>query len=148
MPKLTEICEKLLKLQLRNKWLTFWDHSVHYLLLIVVGFDRVFPMEKLFLFSPTELQMILCGDQSPQWTRDDIVNYTEPKLGYTRERSVCLVDLNNCLLLLWETHKLLQYLELSCSRLLCTESHEATELDLYIFTDDMHVLLVAIFCGG
>jgi len=45
-------------------------------------------MEKLFLFSPTELQMILCGDQSPQWTRDDIINYTEPKLGYTRERSV------------------------------------------------------------
>jgi len=46
-------------------------------------------MEKLFLFNPTELQMILCGDQSPQWTRDDIINYTEPKLGYTRERSVC-----------------------------------------------------------
>jgi len=48
-------------------------------------------MEKLFLFSPTELQMILCGDQSPQWTRDDIVNYTEPKLGYTRERSVIVL---------------------------------------------------------
>ena len=56
--------------------------------LVVAGFDLVFPMEKLFLFSPTELQMILCGDQSPQWTRDDIINYTEPKLGYTRERSV------------------------------------------------------------
>lgn len=57
-------------------------------LLIAAGFDQVFPMEKLFLFSATELQMILCGDQSPQWTKDDIVNYTEPKLGYTRERFV------------------------------------------------------------
>jgi E3 ubiquitin-protein ligase HECTD1 len=50
-----------------------------------VGFDRVFPMEKLFLFNPSELQMILCGDQYPQWTRDDILNYTEPKLGYTKD---------------------------------------------------------------
>jgi E3 ubiquitin-protein ligase HECTD1 len=49
------------------------------------GFDLVFPMEKLFLFSPTELQMILCGDQTPQWTREDILNYTEPKLGYTKD---------------------------------------------------------------
>jgi len=69
------------------------------MLLVVAGFDQVFPMEKLFLFSPTELQMILCGDQSPQWTKDDIINYTEPKLGYTRERSVsvlyCTMDLNN-----------------------------------------------------
>ena len=69
------------------------------LLVVVAGFDQVFPMEKLFLFSPTELQMILCGDQFPQWTRDDIINYTEPKLGYTRERSVsvlCLAHYNRC----------------------------------------------------
>jgi HECT-domain (ubiquitin-transferase) len=52
----------------------------------LAGFDEVFPMEKLFLFSPNELQMILCGDQSPQWTREDIINYTEPKLGYTKDR--------------------------------------------------------------
>lgn len=43
-------------------------------------------MEKLFPFSPSEFQTILCGDQAPQWTKDDILNYTEPKLGYTRER--------------------------------------------------------------
>jgi len=66
----------------------FVKRCVYVLLLVVAGFDQVFPMEKLFLFSPTELQMILCGDQSPQWTKDDIINYTEPKLGYTRERSV------------------------------------------------------------
>lgn len=50
------------------------------------GFNLVFPMEKLFPFSPQEFQTILCGDQAPQWTRDDVLNYTEPKLGYTRER--------------------------------------------------------------
>ena len=50
------------------------------------GFNKVFPMEKLFPFSPNELQMILCGDQAPEWTRDDILNYTEPKLGYCKER--------------------------------------------------------------
>ncbi|XP_022105219.1 E3 ubiquitin-protein ligase HECTD1-like [Acanthaster planci] len=49
------------------------------------GFDEVFPMEKLHSFSPSELQTMMCGDQAPMWTRDDILNYTEPKLGYTRE---------------------------------------------------------------
>ena len=43
-------------------------------------------MEKLFPFSPSEIQTILCGDQAPKWTRDDVMNYTEPKLGYTKDR--------------------------------------------------------------
>ncbi|XP_031733243.1 E3 ubiquitin-protein ligase HECTD1 isoform X3 [Anarrhichthys ocellatus] len=49
------------------------------------GFNRVFPMEKLSSFSHKEVQMILCGNQSPSWTADDIINYTEPKLGFTRD---------------------------------------------------------------
>ncbi|XP_043929755.1 E3 ubiquitin-protein ligase HECTD1 isoform X1 [Protopterus annectens] len=49
------------------------------------GFNQVFPMEKLSSFSHEEVQMILCGNQSPTWTADDIINYTEPKLGYTRD---------------------------------------------------------------
>ncbi|XP_029106107.1 E3 ubiquitin-protein ligase HECTD1 isoform X6 [Scleropages formosus] len=49
------------------------------------GFNRVFPMEKLSSFSPKEVQMILCGNQSPSWTPEDVINYTEPKLGYTRD---------------------------------------------------------------
>ncbi|TNM95715.1 hypothetical protein fugu_016798 [Takifugu bimaculatus] len=49
------------------------------------GFNRVFPMEKMSSFSHKEVQMILCGNQSPSWTADDIINYTEPKLGYTRD---------------------------------------------------------------
>ncbi|VDP35917.1 unnamed protein product [Soboliphyme baturini] len=27
----------------------------------------------------------MCGDQSPRWSAEDIMNYTEPKLGYTKE---------------------------------------------------------------
>uniref|UniRef100_A0A8C4QC48 E3 ubiquitin-protein ligase n=1 Tax=Eptatretus burgeri TaxID=7764 RepID=A0A8C4QC48_EPTBU len=49
------------------------------------GFNLVFPMEKLSPFTPEEVQLILCGDQCPSWTAEDIINYTEPKLGYTRE---------------------------------------------------------------
>lgn len=43
-------------------------------------------MEKLSSFSHKEVQMILCGNQSPSWTAEDVINYTEPKLGYTRDR--------------------------------------------------------------
>lgn len=49
------------------------------------GFNQVFMMEKLALFSPEELQLMLCGEQIPQWSREDILSYTEPKYGYTRE---------------------------------------------------------------
>ncbi|XP_053597850.1 E3 ubiquitin-protein ligase HECTD1 isoform X1 [Microplitis demolitor] len=49
------------------------------------GFSKVFPMEKLHAFSPEEVRAMLCGEQNPHWTREDLLNYTEPKLGYTRE---------------------------------------------------------------
>ena len=28
---------------------------------------------------------MLCGDQSPVFTKEDILKYTEPKLGYNKE---------------------------------------------------------------
>ncbi|XP_075224551.1 ubiquitin fusion-degradation 4-like isoform X4 [Lycorma delicatula] len=49
------------------------------------GFCRVFPLSKLRAFTPTEVRVMLCGDQNPHWTREDLLNYTEPKLGYTRD---------------------------------------------------------------
>ncbi|CDK13343.1 E3 ubiquitin-protein ligase [Caenorhabditis elegans] len=49
------------------------------------GFDRVFPLRTLRAYSPEEVQRLLSGEQCPEWSRDDILNYTEPKLGYTRE---------------------------------------------------------------
>lgn len=29
--------------------------------------------------------MTLCGELEPHWTREDLLNHTEPKYGYTRE---------------------------------------------------------------
>ncbi|XP_012283753.1 E3 ubiquitin-protein ligase HECTD1 isoform X2 [Orussus abietinus] len=49
------------------------------------GFSKVFPMEKLYAFSPEEVRAMLCGEQNPQWTKEDLLSYTEPKLGYTRD---------------------------------------------------------------
>jgi len=49
------------------------------------GFSRVFPMEKLHAFSPREIQLMLSGEQAPEWSYDDLINYTEPKFGYTKE---------------------------------------------------------------
>ena len=49
------------------------------------GFNSVFSMERLASFSPEEVRTMLCGDQDPVFTRDEIIKYTEPKLGYTKE---------------------------------------------------------------
>jgi len=49
------------------------------------GFNHVFPMERLGSFSAEEVRTMLCGDQCPVFTREDIIRFTEPKLGYTRE---------------------------------------------------------------
>jgi len=50
------------------------------------GFNRVFSLDKLRAFSPDEVRLMVCGNQNPHWTRDDLINYTEPKLGYSRDR--------------------------------------------------------------
>ena len=49
------------------------------------GFSRVFSLDNLYLFSPDELQLLLCGDQAPSWSREDLLRHTEPKNGYTRD---------------------------------------------------------------
>ena len=49
------------------------------------GFTRVFPLSNLRIFTPGECRLLLCGEMSPDWSRDDILQYTEPKFGYTRE---------------------------------------------------------------
>ncbi|KAK5970210.1 E3 ubiquitin-protein ligase hecd-1 [Trichostrongylus colubriformis] len=49
------------------------------------GFDRVFGLRALRSYSPEEVQRLLSGEQCPEWTREDVLNYTEPKLGYTKD---------------------------------------------------------------
>ncbi len=55
-------------------------------------------MDSLKCFEPYELQLLLSGDQAPSWTYEEIINYTEPKLGYTKERYFFLF-LNNKILI-------------------------------------------------
>lgn len=52
------------------------------------GFCEVFPLNKLAAFNPSEARMMICGEQYPQWNREDLMAYTEPKLGYSKERYV------------------------------------------------------------
>jgi len=58
------------------------------------GFNQVFPIEKLAPFSPFEVKSMLCGDQSPVFTKEDIIKFTDPKLGYTRESPAFLKFVN------------------------------------------------------
>lgn len=57
-----------------------------YVRFITEGLEQVLALEKLRLFTPEELRTHVSGDQAPTWTRNDIVQYTEPKLGYTQDR--------------------------------------------------------------
>ena len=50
------------------------------------GFGAVFPPRRLRAFCAAELRLLLCGERGPVWTRDHLLQYTEPKLGYTRDR--------------------------------------------------------------
>ncbi|KAK3576282.1 hypothetical protein CHS0354_036017 [Potamilus streckersoni] len=81
------------------------------------GFNLVFPMEKLQSFSPTELATILCGEQAPSWTREDLMNYTEPKLGYTKESASFLRLVNVLVALNSDERKAFLQFTTGCSSL-------------------------------
>uniref|UniRef100_A0A1I7ZIA5 E3 ubiquitin-protein ligase n=1 Tax=Steinernema glaseri TaxID=37863 RepID=A0A1I7ZIA5_9BILA len=49
------------------------------------GFDLVFQLSSLRSFTPAELQTLLFGEQCPEWSREDLLKFTEPKLGYTKD---------------------------------------------------------------
>ena len=49
------------------------------------SFSTVFTLDKLEAFTPNELQTKICGDQHPVFTREEIMKYTEPKLGYSKQ---------------------------------------------------------------
>ncbi|CAF1384645.1 unnamed protein product [Adineta steineri] len=51
------------------------------------GFNQVFSLDHLQCFNPQELQLLLCGNQWPSWTLDDLLTYIEPSHGFTRESS-------------------------------------------------------------
>lgn len=47
------------------------------------GFERVFPMEWLALFRSTELSQLICGESTVAWTREELLAYIMPCIGYT-----------------------------------------------------------------
>ncbi|CAF3371074.1 unnamed protein product [Rotaria sp. Silwood1] len=49
------------------------------------GFNQVFSLDHLQCFNPHELRLVLCGNQWPSWTLDDLLTYIEPSHGFTRE---------------------------------------------------------------
>nr|CAI5854600.1 unnamed protein product [Callosobruchus analis] len=81
------------------------------------GFSTVFPMEKLAAFSPDEMCVMLCGDQNPEWTREDLINYTEPKLGYTKDSPGFLRFVNVLVAMSAEERKAFLQFTTGCSSL-------------------------------
>lgn len=59
------------------------------------GFCEVFNLNKLAAFTPSEARKMICGEQNPEWTREELMNYTEPKLGYSKDRFVISVFSKN-----------------------------------------------------
>jgi len=49
------------------------------------GFEEVFPIEKLAIFTPAEVKGVLCGEQAPKWTMEQLHKFTVPQQGYTHE---------------------------------------------------------------
>uniref|UniRef100_A0A6M2DZQ3 E3 ubiquitin-protein ligase n=1 Tax=Xenopsylla cheopis TaxID=163159 RepID=A0A6M2DZQ3_XENCH len=81
------------------------------------GFSQVFPMEKLSAFTSQEIRIMLCGDQHPQWCKEDLLNYTEPKLGYTKESPGFLRFVNVLLNMSGEERKAFLQFTTGCSSL-------------------------------
>ena len=52
----------------------------------LAGFNSVFPMSTLRCFQPEELRLVVCGELVPNWTREDLLNFTEAKNGYDKMR--------------------------------------------------------------
>lgn len=81
------------------------------------GFNRVFSLSKLRAFTPQEVRAMLCGDQNPSWSQDDLMNYTEPKLGYTKESPGFLRFVNVLLNMTGEERKAFLQFTTGCSSL-------------------------------
>ncbi|XP_072939169.1 E3 ubiquitin-protein ligase Ufd4 isoform X2 [Epargyreus clarus] len=81
------------------------------------GFARVFPPRRLRAFSPPELRLLLCGERGPAWTRDHLLQYTEPKLGYTRDSPGFLRLVDVLVEMSWRERKAFLQFATGCSSL-------------------------------
>ncbi|XP_050346752.1 E3 ubiquitin-protein ligase HECTD1 isoform X1 [Nymphalis io] len=81
------------------------------------GFAAVFPPRRLRAFSSAELRLLLCGERGPVWTRDHLLQYTEPKLGYTRESPGFLRLVDVLVEMSWRERKAFLQFATGCSSL-------------------------------
>ncbi|XP_039751329.1 E3 ubiquitin-protein ligase Ufd4 isoform X6 [Pararge aegeria] len=81
------------------------------------GFGTVFPARRLRAFSPAELRLLLCGERGPAWTRDHLLSYTEPKLGYTRDSPGFLRLVDVLVEMSWRERKAFLQFATGCSSL-------------------------------
>ncbi|KAH9287078.1 E3 ubiquitin-protein ligase UPL3 [Echinococcus granulosus] len=59
------------------------------------GFNLVFPLETLAIFTPDELSQLISGDMSPnKWTYEEMLAAFEPVAGYTRQSPTYLMLLD------------------------------------------------------
>lgn len=60
------------------------------------GFNKVFPIKTLSIFTPSELGKLIAGEDTfpVTWTYNDLLNYFEPVAGYTRQSPGYLLLLN------------------------------------------------------
>lgn len=55
-------------------------------LFLLDGFNLVFPLNTLAIFTPDELNQLISGDTSPnKWTYEELLTAFEPAAGYTRQ---------------------------------------------------------------
>ena len=52
------------------------------------GLEEVFPLETLALFTVSELQTVLCGTMSIEWTEAELQRHLHPSGGYTKHSKV------------------------------------------------------------
>ncbi|KAH8244435.1 hypothetical protein KR026_009855 [Drosophila bipectinata] len=81
------------------------------------GFNEVFPLKKLAAFTPAEARMMICGEQFPHWSREDIISYTEPKLGYNKDSPGFLRFVNVLLSMSGDERKAFLQFTTGCSSL-------------------------------
>ncbi|XP_069356468.1 E3 ubiquitin-protein ligase Ufd4 isoform X1 [Maniola hyperantus] len=81
------------------------------------GFGAVFPARRLRAFSPAELRLLLCGERGPAWTREHLLAYTEPKLGYTRDSPGFLRLVDVLVEMSWRERKAFLQFATGCSSL-------------------------------
>ncbi|XP_049867951.1 E3 ubiquitin-protein ligase Ufd4 isoform X3 [Pectinophora gossypiella] len=81
------------------------------------GFAGVFPPRRLRAFSPAELRLLLCGERGPAWTREHLLQYTEPKLGYTKDSPGFLRLVDVLVEMSWRERKAFLQFATGCSSL-------------------------------